>query len=251
MLVALVQGVIGAFHEDFAPLNDDRSGKAGQGTKDNLLEKRGLHPFLDSNDSATSPKTPLFCAHDPEPQEEIGDGVSQNTRGETLRSIGHSIIKNASNQRCNPIRPGMGEPKRERNHRERQPGESSQRYALKIFPDHEAKQKSAPKNLFYEWDDNREPQKPEHHGCPVSRGLSGKNVGIKTDRSRGKSEKLLWRNPKKENQNAYQDGEGETSQLPELIFRPKPDNESATYHRLCRIDPVLRRAEQKMGAGFL
>lgn len=71
MLVTLVQGVIGAFHEDLTPLNDDGGSKANQGAEDNFLKKRGVHAPLDSSAGASLPKlpkTPLFCFHYPEPQ---------------------------------------------------------------------------------------------------------------------------------------------------------------------------------------
>jgi hypothetical protein len=43
MLVAGVEGFIGAFHENFAPLDKAGSGKPGKGAKNDFLEKRRLH----------------------------------------------------------------------------------------------------------------------------------------------------------------------------------------------------------------
>jgi hypothetical protein len=43
MLVALVQGVIGAFDKDPRPLEHRRGKKTGQRAKDHFLEKRGVH----------------------------------------------------------------------------------------------------------------------------------------------------------------------------------------------------------------
>ena len=43
MLVAAIQGLIRAFHEDFSPFNKAGSGESGHGTNDDFLEKGGLH----------------------------------------------------------------------------------------------------------------------------------------------------------------------------------------------------------------
>jgi hypothetical protein len=43
MLVTGVQSFVGAFYEDFAPLDEAGGGKPGDGAKDDFLEKRGLH----------------------------------------------------------------------------------------------------------------------------------------------------------------------------------------------------------------
>jgi len=46
MLIALVQGVVGPFHEDFPPL-DERGGKeTGEGADEDFLEEGGVHAFL-------------------------------------------------------------------------------------------------------------------------------------------------------------------------------------------------------------
>ena len=53
VLVALVQRVIGAFHEDFGPL-DERSGeKTGKGADEDFLEECRLHACFDSNVGAS------------------------------------------------------------------------------------------------------------------------------------------------------------------------------------------------------
>src|SRR5690349_22824904 len=43
MLVALVQRIIGAFHENFRPLNERGGQKTAEGAEDDFLKKRGLH----------------------------------------------------------------------------------------------------------------------------------------------------------------------------------------------------------------
>ena len=121
MLVTLIQGVIRAFNEDLTPLNDDRGSKTSQGAEDNFLGKRGVHAPLDSSAGASLPKlpkTPLFCFHDPESQQQIGNCVSEDTRGKAPRSVGHAVIKHAGNQRRDPIWFGMGKPKCECGHSE-------------------------------------------------------------------------------------------------------------------------------------
>ena len=45
-LVALIQGVIGAGHEHFAPFQQSRSEKSQDRAKDDFLEKGGLHGGL-------------------------------------------------------------------------------------------------------------------------------------------------------------------------------------------------------------
>jgi len=46
VLVALIQGVVGPFHEDFRPLNEARGKETGKGADEDFLEEGGVHPFL-------------------------------------------------------------------------------------------------------------------------------------------------------------------------------------------------------------
>ena len=46
VLVALIQGVVGPFHEDFRPLNERGGKETGEGADEDFLEKGGVHPFL-------------------------------------------------------------------------------------------------------------------------------------------------------------------------------------------------------------
>ena len=43
MLVAAIQGLIRAFHEDLSPFNKAGSGESRHGTNDDFLEKGGVH----------------------------------------------------------------------------------------------------------------------------------------------------------------------------------------------------------------
>jgi hypothetical protein len=53
VLVALIQGVVGPFHEDFRPLNERGGKETGKGADEDFLEEGGVHPFFESNDSAS------------------------------------------------------------------------------------------------------------------------------------------------------------------------------------------------------
>ena len=46
VLVALIQGVVGPFHEDFRPLNERGGKETGKGADEDFLEEGGVHPFL-------------------------------------------------------------------------------------------------------------------------------------------------------------------------------------------------------------
>ena len=46
MLVALIQGVIGAFNKDFGPFDERCGEKSGKSADENFLEECGVHPFL-------------------------------------------------------------------------------------------------------------------------------------------------------------------------------------------------------------
>ena len=46
VLVALIQGVVGPFHEDFRPLNERGGKETGEGADEDFLEEGGVHPCL-------------------------------------------------------------------------------------------------------------------------------------------------------------------------------------------------------------
>lgn len=53
VLVAFVQRVIGAFHEDFAPLDQGGGEKAGKSANKNFLKECGVHIDFKSNVGAS------------------------------------------------------------------------------------------------------------------------------------------------------------------------------------------------------
>src|SRR6478672_3829250 len=54
VLIALVQGVVSPFYEDFGPLNERGGQESGEGADEDFLEERGVQPFSNSSDSASS-----------------------------------------------------------------------------------------------------------------------------------------------------------------------------------------------------
>ena len=61
MLVALIQGVVGPFHEDFRPLNERGGKETGEGADEDFLEEGGVHPFLKAT---IVPPTEVFQEND-------------------------------------------------------------------------------------------------------------------------------------------------------------------------------------------
>ena len=53
MLIALVQGVVRAFHENLGPLDQGSGEKGGESTDQDFLKEGGLHPIFSSNESAS------------------------------------------------------------------------------------------------------------------------------------------------------------------------------------------------------
>jgi hypothetical protein len=51
-----------------------------------------------------SPESPLLRFHDPEPEEQIRDGMGQYVGRKAPRSISDAVIKYAGQQRGRPIR---------------------------------------------------------------------------------------------------------------------------------------------------
>jgi hypothetical protein len=52
MLVAAIQGLVGAFHEDLTPFNDTCGSETRDRTNDYFLDKGRLHPLFKSTRSA-------------------------------------------------------------------------------------------------------------------------------------------------------------------------------------------------------
>lgn len=52
VLVALVQGVVRAFHENLGPLDQGSGKKGGKSTDEDFLKEGGVHPIFSSSDSA-------------------------------------------------------------------------------------------------------------------------------------------------------------------------------------------------------
>ncbi len=52
VLVALIQSIVSAFHENLGPLNEGRGQETGEGANDDFLEKRGVHRSFNSSDGA-------------------------------------------------------------------------------------------------------------------------------------------------------------------------------------------------------
>ena len=46
VLIALVQSIVGAFHENFCPFNEAGGEKTGEGADEDFLEEGGVHPCL-------------------------------------------------------------------------------------------------------------------------------------------------------------------------------------------------------------
>ena len=57
VLVAFVQGIIGALHENPCPFNEAGREKTGEGADEDFLEEGGVHPFLKA---AIVPATKVF-----------------------------------------------------------------------------------------------------------------------------------------------------------------------------------------------
>jgi hypothetical protein len=53
VLVALIQGVVRAFHENFGPLDQGSGEKSGESTDQDFLKEGGVHPIFNSNESAS------------------------------------------------------------------------------------------------------------------------------------------------------------------------------------------------------
>src|SRR3954471_16529335 len=54
------------------------------------------------------PKAPLPGSHDPEPEEEIGHGMSNHAGDKASGPVSHEVVEGAGHDRRYPIGPGMG-----------------------------------------------------------------------------------------------------------------------------------------------
>ena len=80
VLIALVQGVVSSFDEQFRPFEKTRGQKRHDHAKDDPLRKSAVHyGIIHSTQGAISlealPEAPLLRVHDPDSQKEIGCGV--------------------------------------------------------------------------------------------------------------------------------------------------------------------------------
>jgi hypothetical protein len=101
MLVALIQGIVSSFHEYLPPF-DERGGEESRyRADDHLLHESGVHSTFGSIGNAIKwleailPESPLPGLHNPETEEQISNGVRQNTCRETFRAISDRVIKHA------------------------------------------------------------------------------------------------------------------------------------------------------------
>ena len=131
-----------------------------------------------------SPESPLLRFHDPEPEEQIRDGMGQYAGRKAPRSISDAVIKYAGQQRGRPIRHRMGKAETERYDCERKPREGPETHTPEILIDQKPKQKPAPKNFFDKWNNDNKAEKSKNDRQPVKQRLLGKDVGIKTQSPR-------------------------------------------------------------------
>ena len=211
MLIALVQGIIGSFDEKLSPLKQARREKAGNHAKDDFLRKSGVHAdAIRARGMPVSlclPKPPLPGFHDPKSKQEISYSVRQHTGRETFRSIGDKIVKHASKERCRPIGMAMREAKNDRYDGERHPRERSERDAIEVFINQEAKHESTPEDFLDQRYDDGKAEKPADHGRPVKRRLRREKIWIEPGRPCPKSKKRLRSNPKYKDDNCDRQAE--------------------------------------------
>ena len=62
VFVALVQGVIGAFNENFGPFHKGSGQETSKGADQHFLKKRGVHPIPQSSHNAINP---TLCGRNP------------------------------------------------------------------------------------------------------------------------------------------------------------------------------------------
>src|ERR1017187_3758544 len=105
------------------------------------------------------PESPLLGLHNPKSEKQICNGMGQNARRQAFRSIRHQIVESAGQQCRYPISFRMRKREEQCYSSERKPRKASKRDTLEILGDQITKQKSAPENLFDQWDYHHKPQK--------------------------------------------------------------------------------------------
>src|SRR6266571_4725444 len=113
------------------------------------------------------PESPLLRFHDPEPKEQIRDGMRQDAGREALRSISDAVIKDTGQHRGRPICRRMGEAETERYDCERKPREGPETHAPEILIHQKPKQKPAPKNFVDKWNNDNKAEETENDCQPV------------------------------------------------------------------------------------
>src|SRR4051812_36158741 len=121
------------------------------------------------------PKSPLARLHDPQAQDQVGEGVSNHARSQTPGPIRDKVVKRSANKRSDPISSGMGESEGDCDDEERDPGKCPYGYRRELFADQVAEQETAPENLFDERHNDHEPDKTQQNGDPVHRRSFHKN----------------------------------------------------------------------------
>ena len=184
MLVAGVQSVVSPFDEYFSPLNEAGRQETSHHTNDDLLSKRRVHcPLLGAEavplgTSDYLPKPPLAGLHDPEAEEEVGEGVGQDTRREAFGPIRDAIVERAGNEGGDPVRSVMGETEPDRDDRKRKPREGSDWDGVEFFTDQITLQEPAPEDFLHQRNDNSQSQETKGDRGPERGRLSEKNLGI-------------------------------------------------------------------------
>ena len=94
--------------------------------------------------------------------------MGENARGQAFCTIRDPIIERPGNERRDPIRRRMGQPKPDRHDGKGEPGERSDRDRLEFFLDQVSKQESSQENLLNQWDNDYEADKTDSDRGPVT-----------------------------------------------------------------------------------
>ena len=99
MLITLVQRIVSAFDKNFSPLNERGREKSQNRAKNHLLEESSVQPLFQQQRQCqpchSLPKTPLFGLHDPEAEEQVGEGMRQDARRKPFRTVSNAVVKSA------------------------------------------------------------------------------------------------------------------------------------------------------------
>ena len=144
----------------------------------------------------------------------------------------------------------MGQPESDCHNCEGEPGKRPNWDGVEFFVNEVAKQKSAPKNLLDQRNDDYEANKTDYNRGPVRRWPAGKNFGIESSDARCETQDFLGRNPQRENKERNRGGEENLPDWAKRILATKPEEQRATKYHLGRVDPILRRIEPEGAAYF-